>query len=172
MRLHSIQQSSNATFTFLSSSLKSSLQILNSGSGQPSITVSTAREKASYEGQALVPFYSWHNYYIFKRERGAGQDKNNLSIGFRVLFVTWLIMRRYVGWGVCHEPIAAEILNLFEVIDTPLPLLGNYLIQMSSFWMLSEYFNIRKTSSHLHFFIQTPLPQRDLGFSLVEYSSL
>ena len=67
MRLHSIQQTSNATFTFLSSSLKSSLQILNSGSGQPSITVSTAREKASHEGQALVPFYSWHNFYIFKR---------------------------------------------------------------------------------------------------------
>ena len=22
---------------------------------------------------------------------------------------------RYVGWGVCHEPIASEILNLFEV---------------------------------------------------------
>ena len=49
-----------------SSSLKSFLQLLNSGSGQPSITVSTAREKASYEGQALVPFsLIAHRYAIF-----------------------------------------------------------------------------------------------------------
>ena len=53
-------------FTFLSSYLKSFLQLLNYGSGQPSITVSTAREKASYEGQALVPFsLIAHRYAIF-----------------------------------------------------------------------------------------------------------
>ena len=41
-------------------------------------------------------------------------------------------MRRYVGWGVCHEPIAAEILNLFEVWTPPYPCVVHYLIQMSS----------------------------------------
>ena len=81
LRFHSIQQTSNAMFTFLSSYLKSFLQILNSGSGQPSITVSTDREKASYEGQALVPFYSWHNFYIRRREGGrAGERIRTTSI--------------------------------------------------------------------------------------------
>ena len=109
--------------------------------------------------KAMVFSYLWMQWYPF--------TYNSLKKFVSFFFSFYL---RYAGWGVCHEPIASEILNLFEVRRYQISSIRLSAKEGTFFLTSSLHAPSFLFSSHLHFCIQTPLPQRGLGFLSVKHN--